>query len=320
MNESSEIDDERELVRSFLEERTESAFRGIYRSHTPVLFRVALRLLAGQVADAEDVVHQAGVSLDSTAVMKVTPELLAQLKPETGLAPPMPLGGADEDEEDGMSGATAVMKLTPELLESDLEYKNSKGLEFANPLWHVVSHIFNHQTHHRGQVTALLSQSGIDPGITDFMITAMMDGNPKMNWPTTVTLLVMPMSAASACSQPAQQSQEKKCRGGNENRQAGARCSPGHHQWKRCSYGKSGCRKKCRLNRLSSRAFRNPDFVSSVCTQRIMSHQFFGDYDCQLGLEPPALIYFRKFVLFRIIVLLERLLLDHQVGFFGIGL
>jgi uncharacterized damage-inducible protein DinB len=27
--------------------------------------------------------------------------------------------------------------------------------------------MFNHQTHHRGQVTALLMQSGIDPGITD---------------------------------------------------------------------------------------------------------------------------------------------------------
>jgi uncharacterized damage-inducible protein DinB len=27
--------------------------------------------------------------------------------------------------------------------------------------------MFNHQTHHRGQVTTLLKQTGIDPGITD---------------------------------------------------------------------------------------------------------------------------------------------------------
>ncbi len=67
-----------------------------------------------------------------------------------------------------------VHELTPEILEEDLEYKNSKGTDFANPLWHVVAHIFNHQTHHRGQVTALLSQTGIDPGMTDFLITSMM--------------------------------------------------------------------------------------------------------------------------------------------------
>jgi uncharacterized damage-inducible protein DinB len=67
-----------------------------------------------------------------------------------------------------------VRELTPDLLEQDLAYRNSKGTDFANPLWHVVAHIFNHQTHHRGQVTALLSQVEIDPGITDFLVTAMM--------------------------------------------------------------------------------------------------------------------------------------------------
>ena len=30
-----------------------------------------------------------------------------------------------------------------------------------------IMQMFNHQTHHRGQVTTLLKQSGIDPGITD---------------------------------------------------------------------------------------------------------------------------------------------------------
>lgn len=67
-----------------------------------------------------------------------------------------------------------VRELTPELLERDLAYKNSTGIDFSNPLWHVVAHVFNHQTHHRGQVTTLLSQLGHDPGITDFMVTALM--------------------------------------------------------------------------------------------------------------------------------------------------
>jgi uncharacterized damage-inducible protein DinB len=39
--------------------------------------------------------------------------------------------------------------------------------EFSRPVWLCVSQMFNHQTHHRGQVTTLLKQAGIDPGITD---------------------------------------------------------------------------------------------------------------------------------------------------------
>ena len=35
------------------------------------------------------------------------------------------------------------------------------------PTWILVAHLFNHQTHHRGQLTTLLSQMGHDPGVTD---------------------------------------------------------------------------------------------------------------------------------------------------------
>lgn len=35
------------------------------------------------------------------------------------------------------------------------------------PRWVLVTHLFNHQTHHRGQVTTLLSQMGLDVGTTD---------------------------------------------------------------------------------------------------------------------------------------------------------
>jgi uncharacterized damage-inducible protein DinB len=37
------------------------------------------------------------------------------------------------------------------------------------PLWFAVTHFFNHQTHHRGQLTSLLFQRGIDPGVTDLI-------------------------------------------------------------------------------------------------------------------------------------------------------
>lgn len=37
------------------------------------------------------------------------------------------------------------------------------------PFWHVVLQLFNHQTHHRGQLTTLMMQAGYDPGVTDIL-------------------------------------------------------------------------------------------------------------------------------------------------------
>jgi uncharacterized damage-inducible protein DinB len=67
-----------------------------------------------------------------------------------------------------------VLEPSPELLAEDCEYKNSKGLDFTAPLWQIVAHLFNHQTHHRGQVTTLLNQASLDPGMTDFIITTLL--------------------------------------------------------------------------------------------------------------------------------------------------
>lgn len=46
-------------------------------------------------------------------------------------------------------------------------YSVAYARHYEHPLWWAVSHFFNHQTHHRGQATTLLSQLGIDPGTTD---------------------------------------------------------------------------------------------------------------------------------------------------------
>lgn len=43
--------------------------------------------------------------------------------------------------------------------------------ELVFPGWAVVVQLFNHQTHHRGQITTLLKQLGQDPGVTDFPFT-----------------------------------------------------------------------------------------------------------------------------------------------------
>jgi uncharacterized damage-inducible protein DinB len=54
-------------------------------------------------------------------------------------------------------------------LEQSFTFKTLKGdAEFTFPSWVLVTHMFNHQTHHRGQITTLLTQSGQDVGITDF--------------------------------------------------------------------------------------------------------------------------------------------------------
>jgi uncharacterized damage-inducible protein DinB len=53
--------------------------------------------------------------------------------------------------------------------EDRLEYFNSQEALRVKPLPDVMQHLFNHQTHHRGQITALLSQLGIDYGTTDFI-------------------------------------------------------------------------------------------------------------------------------------------------------
>jgi len=44
---------------------------------------------------------------------------------------------------------------------------NVDGKTRSVPYWSLVHHIFHHQTHHRGQLTTLLSQLGIDFGTTD---------------------------------------------------------------------------------------------------------------------------------------------------------
>jgi uncharacterized damage-inducible protein DinB len=55
-------------------------------------------------------------------------------------------------------------------LAAPLSYRTSAGVPCKHPLWWAVTHFFNHQTHHRGQLTTLLFQLGHDPGVTDFPV------------------------------------------------------------------------------------------------------------------------------------------------------
>jgi uncharacterized damage-inducible protein DinB len=54
-------------------------------------------------------------------------------------------------------------------LSYNLPYKNMKGHPAVKAFGSLILHLFNHQTHHRGQVTTLLSQEGLDVGVTDLL-------------------------------------------------------------------------------------------------------------------------------------------------------
>ena len=53
-------------------------------------------------------------------------------------------------------------------LDGDLTYfSGAAGREFTKPCGLLVTHFFNHQTHHRGQVHCMLTQCGAKPEDTD---------------------------------------------------------------------------------------------------------------------------------------------------------
>jgi uncharacterized damage-inducible protein DinB len=46
-------------------------------------------------------------------------------------------------------------------------YSGAAKRDIVKPRWVLVTHFFNHQTHHRGQVHCMLTQAGMRPGDTD---------------------------------------------------------------------------------------------------------------------------------------------------------
>ena len=60
--------------------------------------------------------------------------------------------------------------LTDADLEHVLHYTNTRGRPFEREFFSLLMHFFNHQTHHRGQATTLLTQAGVDVGATDLLV------------------------------------------------------------------------------------------------------------------------------------------------------
>lgn len=61
--------------------------------------------------------------------------------------------------------------LTNEWLAADFTWTNQAGTRTTTrPAWRLVAHMFNHQTHHRGQAHAMLTSAGATPEDTDLFL------------------------------------------------------------------------------------------------------------------------------------------------------
>ena len=59
--------------------------------------------------------------------------------------------------------------LSEESLECHLTCVSTRGQAWTYPLWRMILHLLNHQSYHRGQVTALFRQLGVQPPKVDFL-------------------------------------------------------------------------------------------------------------------------------------------------------
>lgn len=62
-----------------------------------------------------------------------------------------------------------IQGLTLERLQRDLGYINRSGERYSYPLWQQMTHVVNHSSYHRGQITTLLRQLGAKAVSTDFL-------------------------------------------------------------------------------------------------------------------------------------------------------
>ena len=67
--------------------------------------------------------------------------------------------------------------LTESACEQVIHYQNTEGANISIKVADMTQHLFNHQTHHRGQLTCILSQMAVDYGCMDLpMIVS--EGSP----------------------------------------------------------------------------------------------------------------------------------------------
>jgi uncharacterized damage-inducible protein DinB len=63
-----------------------------------------------------------------------------------------------------------INTLTEESLKTVIAYFNTKGEEWKYPLGHMMQHVVNHASYHRGQIITMLRQLGAEAVSTDFLL------------------------------------------------------------------------------------------------------------------------------------------------------
>lgn len=66
---------------------------------------------------------------------------------------------------------TYVARLTDEACAAQFRWtRKADGVEVVGPLWATLAHLFNHQTHHRGQAHDLIGQAGVETPSLDLPV------------------------------------------------------------------------------------------------------------------------------------------------------
>ena len=95
----------------------------------------------------------------------------------TGIGAVTPVGNSAQETWEALKAGRAetdaaieacAARLEPAWLAGRLSwFSAATGREMTRPTWMLVTHLFNHQTHHRGQAHDMITQAGVRPAATD---------------------------------------------------------------------------------------------------------------------------------------------------------
>ena len=118
-------------------------------------------------------------SMRGTFVHVLSAEWVWRMRCQEGLSPEKMLEESAFPDLETLSSKmkeerTNLLDYIKALSESDLDrivsYKNTKGEEAKNKLWHILVHVVNHGTQHRSEIAEMLTRYGHSPGDIDFII------------------------------------------------------------------------------------------------------------------------------------------------------